>query len=160
LIHKEIKKDKKMNRRFQVIKYVIADLVSAVLAWCLFFSYRKLMADSEVFKHLEQIFGDTNLYKGLILVILFWMILYTLIGSYHDIYRKSRIKELGQTFFVTLAGVIVIFFVLILDDKVPSYGFYYKSFIILFLLQFLFTFILCGIVKANNTPAIVACIPD
>jgi exopolysaccharide biosynthesis polyprenyl glycosylphosphotransferase len=142
LIHKEIKKDKKMNRRFQVIKYVIADLVSAVLAWCLFFSYRKLMADSEVFKHLEQIFGDTNLYKGLILVILFWMILYTLIGSYHDIYRKSRIKELGQTFFVTLAGVIVIFFVLILDDKVPSYGFYYKSFIILFLLQFLFTFIL------------------
>ena len=131
-----------MNKKIQVIKYVIADLISVVLAWCLFFSYRKLMADSDVFKHSEQIFGDINLYKGLILVTLFWMILYTLIGSYHDIYRKSRLKELGQTFFVTIFGVIVIFFVLILDDKVPSYGFYYKSFIVLFLLQFLFTFIL------------------
>jgi exopolysaccharide biosynthesis polyprenyl glycosylphosphotransferase len=49
--------------------------------------------------------------------------------------------ELGQTFVTTILGVIIIFFVLILDDVVFSYKDYYASSGTLFILHFLLTYI-------------------
>jgi len=66
--------------------------------------------------------------------------LYIVIGSYRRVYRKARLKELGQTFFVTLIGVTIIFFILILDDVILTYKSYYQSFITLFLYQFVLTY--------------------
>jgi len=63
-----------------------------------------------------------------------------MIGTYSRIYRKSRLKELGQTLLVTIIGVILIFFIILLDDSVKSYKDYYLSFFILFLFHFFFTF--------------------
>jgi len=62
-------------------------------------------------------------------------------GSYRKIYRKSRLQELGQTFNITLLGVILIFFTIILDDTVFNYRNYYFSFWVLFVLQFFATYI-------------------
>jgi len=42
---------------------------------------------------------------------------------------------------ITLASVVIIFFVLILDDAVGNYSTYYRSFIVLFLLVFMLTWI-------------------
>ena len=55
-------------------------------------------------------------------------------------YRKSRLIELGQTLLQTLVGVLVIFFVAILDDFIPSYKNYYSSISILFVLHFITTY--------------------
>jgi len=63
-----------------------------------------------------------------------------LMGTYNDIYRKSRLKEFGQTFIVALIGCLIIFFTLLLDDTIISYKSYYSSFVTLFLLQFGITF--------------------
>ncbi|MBI9038083.1 MAG: sugar transferase [Bacteroidales bacterium] len=130
-----------MNRKLQVFKYVIADLLSAILAWSLFFTYRKYSIDPTIFQHLEDVFTDTKFYYGIIVIPLFWLILYVLIGTYRKIYRKSRLKELGVTFIITLIGVIFIFFSLLLDDVITSYKSYYKSFLVLFSLQFFITFL-------------------
>jgi len=51
------------------------------------------------------------------------------------------LQELGQTFFVTLIGVLILFFALLLDDWVSNYKNYYSTFITLFVLQFGFTYI-------------------
>lgn len=138
-----------MNRRLQVFKYVIGDLVSAVLAWGLFFVYRKYAADPEVFNHPEVIYNDSNLIYGLIFIPIFWLCLYIIMGTYRRIYRKSRLRELGQTLTITFFGVIIIFFALILDDTIVSYKNYYQSLIALFVFQFtptyLFRFILTTI---------------
>jgi len=103
-----------MNRRLQVFKYVIADLLSAALACSLFFLYRKYTLDKDIFQNIEVVFSDHNFYLGIIIIPLFWLILYVLVGTYNKIFRKARLRELGQTITVTLIGVIFIFFALIL----------------------------------------------
>lgn len=129
-----------MNRKRQVAKYVIADLLTAAIAWSLFFLYRKSVHDPEIQANYGQIYADANYYIGVVVIPLFWLTLYLMAGTYRRIYRKSRLKELGQTLTITLIGVIIIFFALILDDIVISYRTYYKSFIVLYALHFGITY--------------------
>ena len=129
-----------MNKKRQVAKYVIADIFAAALAWSLIFLYRKSVHDPEIQANLGQIYADANYYIGVIAVPLFWLTLYLMAGTYRRIYRKSRLKELGQTLGITLIGVIIIFFALILDDIIISYKTYYYSFIVLFGLHFGITY--------------------
>jgi exopolysaccharide biosynthesis polyprenyl glycosylphosphotransferase len=67
--------------------------------------------------------------------------MHLLSGYYRLPLRKSRLHELGQTFVVTLIGVLILFFVLLLDDWVSSYKHYYTTFFTLFGLQFIFTYL-------------------
>lgn len=129
-----------MNRQIQVTKYVILDWLSAFIAWTLFYIYRKFTEDPEIFNHLETITDDRKFWLGIIFVPLFWLFMYLMMGSYRRIYRKARLKELGQTFIATLIGVTFIFFVLILDDIIVTYKSYYQSFLTLFILHFFFTY--------------------
>lgn len=128
-----------MNKKIHQAKYVFADLFSAALAWILFFFYRKYTETTNLFDHLGEILDDRNLYYGVLIIPLFWLILYIIAGSYRKIYRKSRIKEITQTFSMTFIGVVIIFFTLLLDDAVPSYRHYFESFLVLFGLQFTLT---------------------
>ncbi len=129
-----------MNRRLQVTKYVFFDWLAAALAWSMFYIYRKYSENPTVFPDIEDVFDDRKFWLGIIIVPLFWLVLYVVIGSYRRIYRKARLKELGQTVIVSLIGVTIIFFVLILDDIILTYQSYYQSFIVLFLFQFVFTY--------------------
>jgi exopolysaccharide biosynthesis polyprenyl glycosylphosphotransferase len=130
-----------MNNRLQAIKYLVSDAFSAILAWTLFFFYRKVYTDNIIHDLFRVVLTDKNLYFGIIAVTTLWLILYSIIGTYQDVYRKSRLRELGQTLLITFIGVIIIFFILILSDTVRSYKDYYKSFIVLFSLHFFFTFL-------------------
>ncbi|HRZ22216.1 MAG TPA: sugar transferase, partial [Bacteroidales bacterium] len=130
-----------MNKKWQVARYVMADFISAVLAWSIFFIYRKYSVDPRIFREPELIFSDPNFYLGIVIIPLFWLILYILSGAYKDVYRKSRLRELGQTLLVTLFGAIFIFFALILDDVVISYRTYYQSFLVLYALHFSLTYL-------------------
>jgi len=131
-----------MNKKLQVIKYLLADYLAAALAWSLFFIYRKYSIEPIALDHLSDIFDDRNFYLGIIVVPVFWLILYYILGTYNvnKIYRKSRLKELSQTSFISLVGVIVIFFALILDDVIVTYKSYYQLFIILYLFHFGLTY--------------------
>lgn len=130
-----------MNRRLQVAKYVAADVFGSAIAWTLFYAYRKVALEPIKFGYEVPLTFDTNYYKGLVLVPLFWFGLYTVIGGYRDIYRRFRTKELGQTMLISLIGVVVIFFVLLLDDQVANYKYLYRSFLALFVLHFSCTFL-------------------
>ena len=83
---------------------------------------------------------DEKFLIGLMAIPLFWVLIYMLSGTYKIIYRKSRLRELGQTLFISIIGVIIIFFTLLLDDEVASYKQYYKTFFALFSFHFLLTF--------------------
>jgi exopolysaccharide biosynthesis polyprenyl glycosylphosphotransferase len=78
----------------------------------------------------------------LMLIPFFWLLIYALLGTYSNVYRKSRLKEFSQTFTTTLLGVTGLFFALILDDEVLNYTTYYQSFAVLFALHFGLTFLL------------------
>lgn len=128
-----------MNKKLQVFKYLLADIFSAVLAWSLLFAFRKLYIETAKFGKPVPLIFDNQFYWGLFFIPLFWIVIYFLIGSYKDVYRKSRLRELTQTFIISLIGVLIIFFALILDDEIVSYKNYYQSFLVLFLCHFGFT---------------------
>jgi exopolysaccharide biosynthesis polyprenyl glycosylphosphotransferase len=106
----------------------------------LFFIYRKYSIDPDIIRNLNEVFSDDKIYIGIAIIPFFWLSLYIIIGSYRKIYRKSRLKELGQTLSITFFGVIFIFFAIILDDLIISYKSYYQSFLVLFLLHFVITY--------------------
>ena len=130
-----------MNRKLQGAKYLIFDILAALIAWTLFFIFRKTTIENGDFYDINAVFVDSNLYKGLLLVPLFWVFLYFCQGTYLDPYRKSRLKELEQTFFISVVGIVIIFFSLLLDDQIQSYQNYYFSFFILLLTHFILTYI-------------------
>jgi exopolysaccharide biosynthesis polyprenyl glycosylphosphotransferase len=129
-----------MNRNLQVAKYVFLDWFSALLAWVLFYLFRKMNENPAIFHHLNEVYDDRKFWIGIIFIPLFWLVLYIMAGAYRRIYRKGRLKELGQTFTTIIIGVTVLFFALILDDQVHGYTDYYESFIVLFFLQFGLTY--------------------
>ena len=128
-----------MNKTLQVVKYVVADLLSATIAWGIFYFYRKAQIESVLFGYIP-FQPDDNFFLGITLLPILWVIVYALMGTYNDIYRKSRLKEFGQTFIISIIGCLIIFFTLLLDDTIISYKSYYSSFVTLFLLQFGITF--------------------
>lgn len=89
-------------------------------------------------------------YIGLIIIPLGWLLFYSLTGTYHNVYQKSRLKELGQTLLQTIIGVIIVFFVLLLDDQLPSYKGYYTSISVLFAFHFISTFFLRFIISSQT----------
>jgi len=130
-----------MKKRLQVIRYAILDFLSASLAWGIFFMYRKRFLEVIPLEGPTNINLDYKFFAGLIIIPLCWLLLYAITGFYKDIYRKSRLKELFQTFLTTLIGVILLFFTLLLDDELTHYKKYYLSFVALFSLQFFITFL-------------------
>jgi exopolysaccharide biosynthesis polyprenyl glycosylphosphotransferase len=126
-----------MNRPLQVAKYVLSDLFAAGLAWGLFFWYRKLVIETQKYGEPFMVnLKDDRFLQGLVAIPLLWLAFYAITGTYRNIYRKSRLRELGQTLLSTLIGVTFLFFLLILDDDVIDYTTYYQSYGVLFALHF------------------------
>ena len=130
-----------MNRKLQRLKYLILDSFSAAIAWVLFFSYRKEIVEPQLFGSDVPFLFNSQFWLGVVSITLFWLVLYFLSGYYKKVYRKSRLIELGQTLLQSFVGVLVIFFVAILDDFIPSYKNYYISISILFVVHFMATYI-------------------
>jgi len=117
--------------------YAAADFLMATLAWVLFFLYRK---NTEGVPIRPDIFEDPNLWLGVGIIPLGWLLLYAIFDHYSpDIYRQSRISTLSRTFFATFIGVLALFFTLILDDIVQDSRTYAQSFAVLFGLHFSLT---------------------
>jgi exopolysaccharide biosynthesis polyprenyl glycosylphosphotransferase len=128
-----------MNKTRQVLKYLLSDTIAAAAAWVLFYAYRKVDIESAMYGVKVPVELNQKFFLGLTGVTVFWLLMYAMTGTYRNIYRKSRLRELGQTMLMTLIGVIIIFFVLLLDDPVPNFKVRYASFLTLFAAHFLFT---------------------
>ncbi len=105
----------------------------AMLAWALFFLYRK---KAEGFSISAEVFHDLNFLYGIVIIPIGWLLFYSIFDRYNDIYRLSRLETLSRTFFLSFVGVIFLFFTLILDDFIRTY---FTSFVILFCLHFSLT---------------------
>ena len=132
-----------MNKKRLASVYFIVDWLASILAWVLFYLFRKTHEDLYItyWERISYSLSTWSFWLGVILIPIGWVILHAVTGAYEKVYQKSRLRELGQTFFITLLGVIVLFFAVILDDEVENYKSYYKSLAVLFTLQFLLTYI-------------------
>ncbi len=117
-----------MNKKLQVIKYLILDFQSAALAWTFVFIYRKFIIEPQKFGvEPSTIFSD-KFYLGIFIIPFCWIIFYYILGNYNNIYKKSRLGELFNTILSGIIGVTLIFFISILDDEVKVYSNYYQSY--------------------------------
>ena len=55
-----------MNKKLQVLKYILLDVFAAMFAWALFFVYRKTYIEPLKFGYEIPISFDQNFYYGLI----------------------------------------------------------------------------------------------
>ncbi len=116
--------------------YQLFDFLAAMLAWALFFLYRKWL---EGIAPSWAAMNDLNFFYGIFIIPVGWHLFYSLFDDYRDVYRMSRLATLSRTFFLTFFGVVFVFFTLMLDDFVRDYTTYYTSFGVLFGLHFLLT---------------------
>ena len=115
----------------------LVDYIMAVLAWATFYLVRKIVIEKVPID--QTVWQDSNLYLGLIIIPIGWMLLYSIFEGDRDIYRRSRLSTISQTFLLTFIGSIFLFFTLILDDTIQGYFSFYHSFIALFSIHFFYT---------------------
>ncbi len=127
-----------MNKRRHTLEFILADWLAAVFAWGLFFIYRKIYIELQTF-YPKMLLEDKNFIWGILIIPLCWVAMYALMGSYQNIYRRSRLRELGQTLYISVIGVLIIFFLFLLDDTIISYKTYYHTFFTLLTLHFSYT---------------------
>ncbi len=125
-----------MNRLQYKILYIITDVITAAFAWFVVFVFRKVNLEGQL---ISSVYADHKFYLGVIIIPLSWVILYRIYGLYHNILKKSRLKELSELFFLSVLGVILIFFTIILDDYSAGYKSYYQTVGLLFVVHFLST---------------------
>lgn len=115
--------------------YAVSDYVAAALAWAIAFFIRKHLSGFELNINSELLY-NTKLQLSIFFIPCGWLTLFMLLGSYHQsLYIKSHLLEFTITFISTLVGCLVLFFLLVLDDKEASSPYYYKAFLSLFLLH-------------------------
>ena len=125
------------NRQKELYIYRIADYVTAILSWLLYFMYRKNVETGQI--DFYEIFTDKNFYWGIVLVPIFWIVLYQIFDKYKDIYRYSRLSTLVNTCIMSFLGSVAIYFAILWDDTVLHYISPLHSFFSLFLIHFILT---------------------
>ncbi len=130
--------DKRLQR-IQLAKYVLFDYLAAVLAWLSYLSY--LIVNNGFSIHLlaEELLTEETLLFGLLIIPVFWLALYYLSGAYNSIFRQSRLGQFGHTLLTSLIGVLVIYFVILLNQEATLIKGHYQSLLVLLLLHILFT---------------------
>lgn len=128
-------------KKKQTLKYIVCDILSAMLAWALLFLFRKIVLEHHGFNDVCGVFHDMNFWLGMVIVPACWLALYTIQGTYRNVFRKARLKELIQTLLASVIGVVVIFFVLLIDDEIGNYHYYYASFLFLLAVHFTLTYL-------------------
>lgn len=124
-----------MNQKRLKAIFIINDLLAAILAWGLFYAYRKSAIERVSFEISDHFF------IGLIFVPLFWLCLYFILGTYNNLRRMYFMRILSLSLSSFLIGTLFIFFFLILDDQISKETDYYKLLIVFFFLHALLTFI-------------------
>lgn len=122
-----------MNRKRLFFAYLLSDYASALIAWVLFYLYRKSVVEK---LPLPPVMDDNRFVLGILIIPIVWLIGYYAYGLYRNLLRRSRLKEFTQVFIVSFLGVLIIFFTLLLDDNVDTYRDYYYTFGSLFLIHF------------------------
>lgn len=127
--------------RLHIAWYVISDYLLSAWVWGLMYFLRKYYLGIRVAGD-DGLQIDDNFWMGIFLVPFGWLSLFTIVGSYRSIYRKSRLREMITTFIVSLIGVVFLYFTIILDDirSTQDFRYYYAAFFSLLTLQFLFVF--------------------
>jgi len=131
----------KINQRKQLIKYLLGDYIAANIIWILVNVFRyDYIASATGFHDLNTYLFSGKVIAGQIIIPFFWLMLYYFSGYYNTPMRKSRLFELNKTLVSVEIGVLIVFFVIVVNDLPRDYHVYYQLLAILFIGQFALTY--------------------
>lgn len=122
-----------------IFLYGLADYFSALCAWFGFLFYRKNAAHPITYDYFVHQLTLKDALMCLLIVPFVWILLHMFSGAYFNLYRKSRLIEIYRTIIITLLGALCIYFVVIIDDETVDVGYFYRSFFVYFIIQFMLT---------------------
>lgn len=128
------------GKKISIAWYVAIDYIMTVLAWAIFFFIRKTLLKEPIVEA-GQLQVTRQVWLGIVFIPVCWLILFALVGSYHSLYKKSRLFEFTITLVCTLIGSVIIFFVFILNDVPGNYHYYYLVFLSLFFVHLCLIFL-------------------
>ncbi|MDR0536755.1 MAG: sugar transferase [Tannerellaceae bacterium] len=130
-----------MNARRQAAKYVVADFLASSIAWLIFNILRYYHGDIYVgFVTLGEFLTNTIVRNVHFAVPFFWIILHYFSGYYNKPVGKSRLEEFATSVASSFAGVTVLFFAVMLNDRLKSFFVYYQLYFFLLSVQFTLTY--------------------
>ena len=123
------------HRKVTIGWYVLADYLTAALTWFVFHFVRvewlRLTNDFTI--------DPIGWVYILGVVPVCWLFLYSLAGTYSNLYKKSRVVEAVVTFVCSLLGSVVLFLITALNDEDHRISHYYLAFTLLLFLHFFLT---------------------
>jgi FlaA1/EpsC-like NDP-sugar epimerase len=128
-----------MNK--DVIKYLVADLISVSCAWLVFNVLRYHLLAYIEFSNLADYLLYGRILWGQFLTTFFTLSIFYYSGYYNQMAHKSRLSELALTFYSSLIASIFLFFIIVINDLPHDYSVYYTLLCAIFLLIFFFTYI-------------------
>jgi exopolysaccharide biosynthesis polyprenyl glycosylphosphotransferase len=96
----------------QTLAYLLADFLATACVWVSFAFFRRQTLEGNGYLDAQQFINAS-------VIGIYWLILYALAGLYANPFRRSRFQEIAQVFRTSLVGVLVIFFMIFLDDPIP-----------------------------------------
>jgi exopolysaccharide biosynthesis polyprenyl glycosylphosphotransferase len=129
-----------MNRK-RVVFYMLFDVVAALIVWVLFYLYRRMTNDMVLSGAEEYFVPNYSLLPSVFSFPFVALVVHYLTGFYNIKVRRSRLVEFFSTVIGTFFISIIIYFGMLVDDIVVSYTFYYRSFLILWGMFFVVTYL-------------------
>ncbi len=140
-----------MKKKKQIIKYLILDYLAAILVWVAFSIFRQIEVDLPLTDNSPNLIPDNKFWIMLSVYPIFCLFLHYLSGYYNTPFRKSRLEEFFTTIIVSFISTLIVFFLLVINDVVLSYQYFYLSFGFLFGVQFSLTYLFRIIVTQSST---------
>lgn len=127
--------------RKQQLLYILTDLLTSVIVWLGFLLFRWLVYEGRVMSVDTVLIPAFGFWTPLVLYPLFCLSIYYLSGYYLRPSHKHRWQEFRTTIISALVIAVSAFFLIIIDDKVTDYHHYTFSLLVLFVLQFVLSYL-------------------
>ncbi len=121
------------KRRRDIIIYVLLDILTAAIAWSIFYVLKEKAVDDLA---LNPFWSETSFWYGNLLLPAGWLVLYAIYDTYRDLYRLSRLSVLVKTFWESILGVTVLFVVFYIYGFASGYIDYLQYYFIYLSLHF------------------------
>jgi len=104
-----------MFTRHETPILVLTDILSFAAAWSIYYLVR-------VQSRLLPVTAEPDFLLPMVVITVFWLLLFLLVGLYRPWYAASRFDELLLVFKTTLVGCFILFFVIFMDDEGTTVG--------------------------------------
>lgn len=138
-----------MNKNRLIQKYLLYDVLAALIVWVFFVFFRKTINDIQIFEVVRFLIPSYNYIISFLFFPVYCVFVHYLTGFYLNPYKRSKLSEIFNTLVSSVIISVSIFAVRMLRDVSISYVYFYFSLIVLIILLFVLTYTFRAIISSQ-----------